>query len=1303
MIQIQASAIYSADVPTLNIEVGGLSLESEFIDEMDGVGINIFTFSLPFTGSLPSSIDLRFNDGLSEGGRSIEISGVLINGQNITAQLSSTSLTNGNAASVDLTSLEAIFGQSEPDLGTYGPADITGTNGNDSGVGIDGDPLTDTGEVIDALNGIDFIKPFGGDDIVLAGAGDDRVFAGDGDDIVSGDTGDDFLRGDNGNDTLFGGVGNDKLYGNDGNDLIFGGDDDDQLFGHDGDDVLLGQDGNDRLTGGNGNDQMSGGDGDDVLLGQNGNDDLFGDSGSDILNGNDGNDRLFGGDDNDTLNGHIGDDELQGGAGNDLLKGLEGNDISFGGAGDDTIFDTEGDDVLNGDAGNDVLVGGAGADILNGGDGNDILHGNGIGIFDIYTTLQANPGMVFSAQTNSFYQLVASSVDWDSAKAAAESTLINGVAGHLANITSARENEIIYQLGLNNGASSTNRVWLGASDEAVDETWIWDSGLEAGLQFSQDNVATNGLYENWTGGEPDASANEIHAVMRFQGGGGDTWADVDNSETHYYVIEWDAGLMSDDNANDTIDGGAGNDFIYGYGGGDTLSGGADNDIIFGGNDDDTIDGGVGDDILLGESGDDTITGGDGADTIYGGSGDDDIDGGAGNDIIYGDDIPIIGTTIMEAGTTAVTQTSSTDWFTVNFSATIESAVVKMFAQDLDGDPFTIRVRNITDSGFEFQLDEYDYQDGITALETLSWLAVSEGTHTLADGTRVQAGFASATNENDTSVNFIDTSYSNPVVFSQLSSDNDLAAVVTRNHNVSTTGFTVRMQEEEASDGNHTTEDIGWIAFETGGSAATGILVGDTGDIVTQDTTAVNFGAGFGVAPVFLADMQILDGGDTAVAAGVSGLNAAGAQVYIDEEQSGDTEINHTTETVGYIALNSGVYTTTTGSGGSDVIRGGDGNDILYADSTVDTNITTVSDVNPLRTAINGENPIGYWPLDDLSGTTADNIGILDSTIDGTINGSATLQAGALYYGGDGSIEFDGVNDGIRIPDDNSINTSVLAAKTVELVFNADDVTTRQVLYEEGGTTHGLAMYIDGGNFYITGEHDGNWVNANFNVAISTSTTYHAAFVFDSADDRFEGFLNGVSIGSISVNGQDFPAHSADIGIAYAPDGVQFHDGESGSGGYNFDGRISDVAVYTTALDTSTIQEHASITQGNAPSGGPIDDTLYGGDGFDQFFAGAGRDVFVFEMASAFNDVDEINGFDQGEQDALDISDILTGFVEGTSDINDFVQVLDSGTDTLVQVDANGTAGGSSFTTIAQINDVTGLDTDTMYFNANFIV
>jgi hypothetical protein len=74
----------------------------------------------------------------------------------------------------------------------------------------------------------------------------------------------------------------------------------------------------------------------------------------------------------------------------------------------------------------------------------------------------------------------------------------------------------------------------------------------------------------------------------------------------------------------TIDGGNGNDELFGGTGAETLLGGNGNDLLVGG--------GAG--TLSGGNGDDTVAGGSGAETLLGGNGNDSIDGNKGNDVAF---------------------------------------------------------------------------------------------------------------------------------------------------------------------------------------------------------------------------------------------------------------------------------------------------------------------------------------------------------------------------------------------------------------------------------------------------------------------------------------------------------------------------------------------------------------------------------------------------------------------------------------------------------------------------------------------
>ncbi|WP_282153987.1 Ig-like domain-containing protein [Ruegeria atlantica] len=254
----------------------------------------------------------------------------------------------------------------------------------------------------------------------------------------------------------------------------------------------------------------------------------------------------------------------------------------------------------------------------------------------------------------------------------------------------------------------------------------------------------------------------------------------------------------------------------------------------------------------------------------------------------------------EAGSITVSQSSADQWHTVSFGATILNAVVVMGPlTSNDDDPATARVRNVTDTSFEFQIDEYEYLDGVHGAETIGWLAVSEGTHTLANGSTIVAGNASV-GTSYTSVDF-GTSLTDAVVLHQVSSVNDPDAVVSRIRNSDADGFQARIREQEQGT-SHVSEDLSWIAIETGsGSGFEAVL---SGDQVGHSADEFLFSETFADTPVILGDLQTRDGGDTSVLR----LDAAdhdSLSIYVDEEQSKDSETNHTNEVAGWFALEDG--------------------------------------------------------------------------------------------------------------------------------------------------------------------------------------------------------------------------------------------------------------------------------------------------------------------------------------------------------------------------------------------------------------
>lgn len=666
-LEIEAIGNYVADNPFLEIWADGV-LNSSYAISASG---SIFSLTITYSGSLPSSLQFRFNDTSTEVGRSIEIRSVQINNRyvDINNYLSDNDLNQGDYSTVDIPSSDFIFNPNAEPLASEFTTGVsqTFTSGMDNFRGH----TSITDEIFNLLDGNDYAMTGSGNDKISGGLGDDTIRGGAGNDLIFGDDGDDRLYGDDGNDRLFGGDGDDRIHGQAGNDEIHGGLGNDTLNGHDGDDIITGGEGDDKITGADGIDFLYGDDGDDQITGGAGDDVIDGGNDNDIIYAGIGDDKVYGGDGDDVIVGDAGNDELHGGDGDDKIYGLNDNDTIYGGNGNDELY---------GGAGADVITGGRGDDIINGGDGDDVISATtitslGVSVSDI---LAANPLLTYSAVTGNFYRFVdngTTNMNYASAVSAAASYTINGVAAHLATITSAAENSVV--AGLVNGS---RYGWIGMSDSAVEGTFRWTAGPENG-------TAVSGYTNWWGGGGPNPNSGTADNVL-FWDGGGDTWyvwAGTNNAWG--YIAEWEGssllstGIYDSSGETNTLNGGAGNDTIYGSMGTDIFDGGTGNDTIYGGQGNDTltftsataavtvnlvnetatgatigndtfdsienITGSDFNDVLTGDSGDNIIIGGAGNDSIYGGGGNDILIGGDGNDSITAGTAFVSGVTVAD--------------------------------------------------------------------------------------------------------------------------------------------------------------------------------------------------------------------------------------------------------------------------------------------------------------------------------------------------------------------------------------------------------------------------------------------------------------------------------------------------------------------------------------------------------------------------------------------------------------------------------------------------------------------------------
>ena len=246
-----------------------------------------------------------------------------------------------------------------------------------------------------------------------------------------------------------------------------------------------------------------------------------------------------------------------------------------------------------------------------------------------------------------------------------------------------------------------------------------------------------------------------------------------------------------------------------------------------------------------------------------------------------------------------------NWKTVTLNRIFDDPVVIAGAMSYEGsDPAVIRVRNVNRNSFEVRIQEWDYLNQNHTTERVGYIVIESGSYELPGGTRVEAGrFEANAVSSFASVQFEKPFGTTPVVLAATTSVRENDAVSMRLRNISTTKFDYRIQEQEVNSKQHISEEAGYIAWEPSAGTLDGFVfeIGRTSNSVTHIFQAMSFYAPFSSPPIFVAGMQTTDGGDTA-AVRWQNKQAGGIEVKVEEEQSKDTETNHTTEVMGYMVL-----------------------------------------------------------------------------------------------------------------------------------------------------------------------------------------------------------------------------------------------------------------------------------------------------------------------------------------------------------------------------------------------------------------
>ncbi|MFA9372427.1 MAG: LamG-like jellyroll fold domain-containing protein [Labilibaculum antarcticum] len=181
---------------------------------------------------------------------------------------------------------------------------------------------------------------------------------------------------------------------------------------------------------------------------------------------------------------------------------------------------------------------------------------------------------------------------------------------------------------------------------------------------------------------------------------------------------------------------------------------------------------------------------------------------------------------------------------------------------------------------------------------------------------------------------------------------------------------------------------------------------------------------------------------------------------------------------------------------------------------------------------------------------------------------ATLTVDSTDY----SMTFDGLNDYLAVPNSPDINTSIQTQRTVMLWFKPSNITSRQVLYEEGGGTHGLSIYIESGTINAYAWVSGNAWSVASGVLSGAGEWYHFTYTWDGASQDFKAYLNGKLV-DVITGGNSMPAHPGDVRIGSAGS-IRLPDNTTDSG-FAFEGRIDNFRLWNSELSQIDILKEIS--------------------------------------------------------------------------------------------------------------------------------
>lgn len=379
--------------------------------------------------------------------------------------------------------------------------------------------------------------------------------------------------------------------------------------------------------------------------------------------------------------------------------------------------------------------------------------------------------------------------------------------------------------------------------------------------------------------------------------------------------------------------------------------------------------------------------------------------------------------------------------------------------------------------------------------------------------------------------------------------------------------------------------------------------------------------------------------------------------------------------------------------GNDTLRGGAGNDIIYGGASSDSEYAVIiGDKHQFNNTVIFPNLQETVSILDLVPPGDNALGIAAGDLSVDFSTTAQIEFLSTGAGYNNSLGF------YNIGQDGTIYGVNLAFPNVKDFETGDSATIN--LPGTPDTDFGFFIISDGARKNDFSDLDLENGTLSF-VYMRNSAHERPATIYDPADKVWLVYDDGTQETFLKAfngphgiyhttlrGGETNLNHDGEVhvvsGIMEGTDGSTLRIGfedlkHTGDADYNdvvFDLTVqSDQQVVLLEDDTDTLIGGAGDDYMN---GGIGNDILLGGEGADTLYGDQGADIFLFQTIADAGDI--ITDFEQGEDgDAVNITDLLDGFDENSSAIDDFLQLVDNDGATALQVNTDGQ--GTDFVTV----------------------